>query len=76
MENILLDDDFDVKIADFGFATQEATSCERLGSRIYVSPENFRKKKYCCFANDMYAIGVMAFVMVTGYYPDNNSRMF
>ena len=24
----------------------------------------------------MYAIGVMAFVMVTGHYPDNNSRMF
>ena len=47
-----------------------------MGSRIYISPENYRKKEYSCTANDMYALGVLAFVLCTGHYPDNESKIF
>ncbi len=76
LENVLLDDDYNAKLGDFGFATEDSFSQEHYGSKMYISPENYRQKEYSTSANDMFAIGVMTFVMVTGAYPDQDTPMF
>ena len=39
LENILLDDQHQVKLADFGFATQEEISYSKRGTEGYMAPE-------------------------------------
>ena len=44
LENILVDDDYNLKIADFGFAckiqgTQNGLCCDSVGTQSYMAPE-------------------------------------
>ncbi|KAL7720698.1 non-specific serine/threonine protein kinase [Entamoeba marina] len=74
-ENILLksvDDDTDVRIADFGFSkmiNEEAqvllTAC---GTPVYVAPEVLNAKGYGMEV-DMWSIGVITYVLLCGYPP-------
>jgi serine/threonine-protein kinase ULK/ATG1 len=64
--------DSQVKIADFGFAT-DITKCSKpfaynLGSPSYMSPEALRRNEYS-FQSDIWAIGVIAFELVYGRIP-------
>lgn len=72
-ENLLLqykDSDSEIKIADFGFAKKtEGDSLKTLcGTPGYVAPEVLRKVKYGTKA-DMWAMGVIIFIMLGGYPP-------
>lgn len=75
-ENILLfskdDDKLDIKITDFGFAKcydpTEGGLTETLGSPLYMAPEIIKKLQYDCSV-DIWALGVMTYIMLSGKPP-------
>ncbi|CAJ0954689.1 unnamed protein product, partial [Mesorhabditis belari] len=78
-ENILLDRFDNVKLADFGFArflNQGQASSTFCGSRVYVAPEVLRAKQYTDNAIDIWSVGIVLYIMVTGVMPydDRNLR--
>ena len=71
-ENILIDEDYHIKLADFGLAkenvkndTPNKTFC---GSPQYLSPEMLSKEG-TTKSSDIYGIGAILFEMVTGAPP-------
>ena len=69
--NVLLGADGDVKITDFGaaFSAQsDLTQVDMVGTLPFVAPEHFRKA-LPSQQNDIYAVGVMAYQLLTGRYP-------
>jgi len=80
-ENLLLvspENDFDVKIVDFGFATEVngenlTTHC---GTPGYIAPEILQDKPYGKSV-DMWAFGVILYILLGGYPPfyDKNQQM-
>ncbi len=74
-ENILISNDGRIKIADFGLAkgaglgqTMTAEASVILGSVSYLSPEQVQRG-IADARSDIYALGVMAFEMLTGKRP-------
>lgn len=68
-ENILLDSDFNIKLADFGFATHDTSSNSRYGTEGYMSPELMLNKEYNPWAADLFASAIVLFIMKTGHPP-------
>lgn len=71
-ENIFLDQNNNVRLADFGMAKHfdfDDKSDEKCGSLKYFSPEMFQFKEVCPFKADIWALGVTFFSMATGDYP-------
>ncbi|KAG5450416.1 MAP microtubule affinity-regulating kinase 1, variant 2 [Clonorchis sinensis] len=72
MENLLLDTDMNIKLADFGFANEFEdgkklnTFC---GSPPYAAPELFRGKEYTGPEVDVWSLGVILFKLVSGTLP-------
>lgn len=66
---------FNIKIADFGFATKiegvkgKGKQNEFLGTSAYSSPELLLKIPYYGVSNDIFLLGVIMFVVVTGAMP-------
>ncbi|KAG9392562.1 Protein kinase domain [Carpediemonas membranifera] len=80
-ENILLDEHGNAKISDFGLsalyvqgfrATMLATCC---GSPHYVAPEVVSRGKYDGRLADMWSLGVLLYVMLTGCVPFSGKDM-
>ncbi|KAF7280261.1 uncharacterized protein LOC143204721 [Rhynchophorus ferrugineus] len=71
-ENLLLDSNNNIKIADFGFSNyytaggQLSTWC---GSPPYAAPEVFEGKKYVGPEIDIWSLGVVLYVLVCGALP-------
>ncbi|CAH0561389.1 unnamed protein product [Brassicogethes aeneus] len=71
-ENLLLDTNNNIKIADFGFSNyytpggQLSTWC---GSPPYAAPEVFEGKKYIGPEIDIWSLGVVLYVLVCGALP-------
>ncbi|VDM64138.1 unnamed protein product [Angiostrongylus costaricensis] len=71
-ENILLDKNNNVKIIDFGFSNMQAPSqllrtwC---GSPPYAAPELLLGKEYDGLKADMWSLGVILYILVTGGFP-------
>ncbi len=72
-ENVLISDDGDVKIADFGLvraiAEAKITSTSViLGTAAYLSPEQVSNGDATA-ASDVYAVGILAYELLTGTTP-------
>jgi serine/threonine protein kinase len=65
-ENLLLDDDFNIKIADFGFVTKFKACALRKGTVEYMSPEMLDFLPYDCAQADLFAAAVTLFNLWTG----------
>jgi len=72
-ENLLFDEHFTLKIADFGFSQldEHATKCTftQCGSPGYMAPEVMLKTGYDPQKADLWACGVILFIMVAGFPP-------
>lgn len=77
-ENILLDEHKNAKIMDFGLANMMQageflhTNC---GSPIYSSPEILASKDYIGPEVDIWSLGIILYVMVTGMCPWSGSTL-
>lgn len=77
-ENLLMDANMNIKIADFGFSNyytpgeQLATWC---GSPPYAAPEVFEGKKYTGPEIDIWSLGVVLYVLVCGALPFDGSTL-
>ena len=74
LENILLDSQYDVKIVDFGFATALKGADgqgvrDMNGTEGYMAPEVVSKQPYDGQSADLFACGVVLFMMLTGEPP-------
>ena len=68
-ENILLDKNFNLKLADFGFATKEDVSYTRKGTYGYMAPEVLAGEPYKGEEADLFAAAVILFILVTQHPP-------
>jgi len=76
-QNILFDDHYNIKIADFGLSTRveaEGKPKTICGSDSFKSPELLMKKNYNGIMNDLFAAGVTLFILVSGKAPFINSN--
>merc|ERR1719159_471185 len=71
-ENVLLDNDYVVKLVDFGFARffdlEKEKMTTRLGTPGYVAPEILKAKKYGPSV-DIFTMGVILFSLYSGFPP-------
>ena len=74
-ENIMFNSNFNVKIVDFGFATKIEGNLKNgkhqqyLGTPVYAAPELHFKVPYYGVSNDIFSLGIIMFVLVTGCLP-------
>ena len=71
-ENLLLDHDGNIKIADFGFSnyyTPGGPLSTWCGSPPYAAPELFEGKQYDGPRADIWSLGVILYVLVSGSLP-------
>uniref|UniRef100_A0A2A4K5M6 non-specific serine/threonine protein kinase n=1 Tax=Heliothis virescens TaxID=7102 RepID=A0A2A4K5M6_HELVI len=77
-ENLLLDKDMNIKLADFGFSNEYtagsplATWC---GSPPYAAPELFEGRQYDGPKADIWSLGVVLYVLVCGALPFDGSTL-
>nr|CAD7589724.1 unnamed protein product [Timema genevievae] len=77
-ENLLLDLDKDIKLADFGFSNhfqpgqKMSTWC---GSPPYAAPELFEGREYDGPKTDIWSMGVVLYVLVCGALPFDGSTL-
>ncbi|KAJ7962760.1 Non-specific serine/threonine protein kinase [Quillaja saponaria] len=84
-ENLLLDENGDLKVSDFGLSAlpeqlrNDGLLHTQCGTPAYVAPEVLRKKGYDGSKTDIWSCGVILFVLLTGHLPfedENVMRMY
>lgn len=78
-ENIMLDSNWNVKIADFGLSTilyNNSIIDNYLGTESFLAPEVINKKPYDPFKADIFALGVTLFIILAGKTPFKSAKKF
>ncbi|XP_019200337.1 PREDICTED: CBL-interacting protein kinase 18-like [Ipomoea nil] len=81
LENLLLDEDGNLKVSDFGLsALAESKQQDDLlhttcGTPAYVAPEVISRKGYNGEKADIWSCGVILFVLLAGYLPFHSSNL-
>lgn len=68
-DNIMLDSEFNLKLADFGFATENEISYNMKGTLSYMAPELLVNIPYQTKEVDLFAATVLLFMMITQRFP-------
>lgn len=72
-ENILLDDNFQLRMADFGLSSimedENGVCYTECGTRSYMAPEVLAKQPYDGAQADLWSAGVVLFIMLAGNPP-------
>lgn len=77
LENLLLDTAFNIKLCDFGFVkshSMKELSKTYCGSKSYASPEILRGEPYDPKKADVWAVGVILYIFITGKMPFDESK--
>ena len=76
LENILVDDQMNLKVADFGFATFRKIHNLKSyrGTMTYMAPEIKEGKIYDGRQIDMFSTGVILFIIVQGIFPFKEAK--
>lgn len=76
LENILVDDFMNLKVADFGFATYKKINKLQSyrGTMTYMAPEIKEGKTYDGKQIDMFSCGVILFIIVQGIFPFKEAK--
>lgn len=78
-ENLLLGDDGELRLLDFGLAycrgLSEDQACALPGTPSYIAPEAFRGDAPTA-QQDLYAVGVTLYFLLTGHYPYGEIEAF
>jgi serine/threonine protein kinase len=75
LDNIMLDENLNLKVADFGFATYRKIGALNTyrGTKTYMAPEIKEFKVYDGRKADMFSAGVILFIIVQGIFPFNEA---
>ncbi|MFT4581170.1 MAG: serine/threonine protein kinase [Gammaproteobacteria bacterium] len=77
-KNILITDDLEAKITDFGVAIvphlQEGIDPEHAGSPMYMAPEQLRLEQVTSQC-DLFSLGIVAYELLTGNHPFEGRNM-
>merc|ERR1712100_520643 len=76
LENILVDDNLNLKVADFGFATYKKINKlnSYRGTMTYMAPEIKEGKQYDGKQVDVFSTGVILFIIVQGIFPFKEAK--
>eukprot|EP00053_Salpingoeca_punica_P002033 m.35904 g.35904 ORF g.35904 m.35904 type:complete len:432 (+) comp11350_c0_seq1:518-1813(+) len=77
-ENILLGENLEIKVSDFGFATavparDSSLSHTHCGSFAYAAPEILAGEAYNGYQTDVWSMGIILYAMVCGHLPYNDN---
>lgn len=70
-ENMMLDSDYGLKLADFGFSSTQALNETKRGTDGYMAPEIYKGVEYSGQCVDLFATGIILFIMVAQHPPFN-----
>jgi serine/threonine protein kinase len=73
VDNLLLDENLELKITDFDLAQCMVSEKKQFGSGTvgYRAPEIAKRKCHNFYAADIYSMGIILFIMMSGYPPYN-----
>ena len=81
-DNILIDEKYNIKIADFGLSgfiygnNGKILQKEKVGTQEYMAPEVIQKKEYDGEKADIFSTGVLLFTILSSRIPFPNAKIF